>query len=149
MHRRLGVVIGLGALLLPHAAPGRDGADRPAIVADLERRFPGRFLFTTSGDGVFAVYQRVERPADIGADQDPVCLLGACYVPVDTVPGDVLRRAGTDPAHADGVRRSFKAGQDAYERALRAPAPEREAAQGLWRAHLVGIGRCLRDRSAC
>ena len=150
MSRWLGALLGLSvALQLTSGAVSLDSSGRLPIAEDIERRFNGRFLFTTNGDGTYAVYQRVERPPDIREDQDPVCMMGSCYVAITTLPSAVLSRASSDQEHTEGIRRSFKAGQDAYERALRAPAPEKYTADRIWREQVIRIGRCILDRSAC
>jgi hypothetical protein len=148
--RWLGTLIGLSILLqLTSGAISLDISERPPIAGDIERRFNGRFILTTNGDGTYVIYQRVERLSDILEDQDHICMMGSCYVAIDTLPSAVLSTAGNDQEHTEVVRRSFKVGQDAYERALRATASEKETARRIWREQVIRIGQCLRDKSAC
>jgi hypothetical protein len=138
-----------GVLQLTSNAAGLDNSGRPPIATDIERRFNGRFLFSTNGDGTYAIYQKVDRSSDIVATEDHICMMGSCYVAVSILPEEVLRNASADQQHTDAIRRSFKAGQDTYEHALRAPAPEKDAAMRIWREQFTKIGQCLRDRTTC
>ncbi len=143
-------LLGLGVIL--SGAPGAvalDNAGRPFLADDIERRHNGRFLFTTGGDGTFAMFQRVDDPSGILAGREVVCMMNVCYVAIDAVSHTALDGAGRDPDHTEGVRQSFKAARDAYESTRRAPAAEKAGAEQIWRDRAARIGPCIRDRSAC
>ena len=149
MHRCLAALLGLGMLLqfAPNAVARDSG--RPAIAEDIEARFEGRFLFTTNGEGTHVVYQRVDSPTDVLQSRDIVCMMNACYAAIDTVPSAFLEGASTDRDHAERVRQRFKADRDAYEGVLKAAAGNKARAEQVWRAEMLKIGPCIKDKNAC
>jgi hypothetical protein len=137
------------SLAAPFASGATAGAERPFMAEDIERRYNGRFLFTTSGDGAYAIFQRVDEPSGLPGDREVVCMMHVCYIAIDLVPSSALESAHRDAGHTDALRQRFKAGRDAYESALRAPAGHKEGAEQIWRDQLSKIGPCVRDKRAC
>src|SRR3712207_1746422 len=97
-------------------------SERLFIAEDIERRYNGRFLFTTSGDGAYAIFQKVDEPSGLPEDREVVCMMNVCYVAIDVVPSTALEGVHRDREHTEALRQRFKTGRDAYESALRAPA---------------------------
>jgi hypothetical protein len=151
-HIRESLVALIGLSLVLPLAPGvlaRDSSGRPAIAEDIETRFDGRFLFTTNGEGTHVVYQKVDSPADVLEGRDVVCMMNACYAAIDAFPSALLEVVSQDRDHADKVRQRFKADRDAYEEVLKAPAGNKARAEQIWRAEVLKIGPCVKDKDAC
>jgi hypothetical protein len=149
MRESLVALIGL-SLVLPLApnAIARDNAARPAIAEDIETRFEGRFLVTTSGEGTYVVYQKVDGATDVLRGRDVVCMMNNCYAAIDTVPSAVVEGLSQDRDHAEKVRQRFKADRDAYEGVLKASAANKASAEQAWRAELLKVGPCMKDKNA-
>ncbi len=142
----------LGLSMLLPFMPGAVALDRSGrlfLADDIERRFNGRFLFTTSGDGTYAIFQKVEDPSGIFEGREVVCMMIICYVAIDTVASTALESVSRDQEHIEGVRRSFKIGQDAYESALKASSGEKGRTKQIWLDQISKIGRCIREKPAC
>jgi hypothetical protein len=136
------------AALALHPTPDRaEASDRPALAADIERTFDQFFLFTTSGNGRYVVYQQVEDPLGIPASSDVICMLRECLLPIAELPESVLADAGR--RNIGRVRESFRAVRDAY-RMMRAAAPaERPATIAAWHGASDHLRLCLDNPERC
>ena len=131
------------------ASEAAAGSERPFLAVDIERRYNGRYLFTTSGDGAYAIFQKVDEPSGLPGDREVVCMMNVCYVAIDLVPSTALESVYRDREHTEALRQRFRMGRDAYESALKAPAGHKEGAEQIWRDQLSKIGSCIRDKQAC
>src|SRR3954451_24201205 len=67
-------------------------AGRPALAEEVERRFNDRFLFTTAGEGLYTIYQRVE--GTLAEPHEIACMMRDCFVRIGAAPAEALERAG-------------------------------------------------------
>ena len=151
--RTLLLTLGVSAwLALPQAGPLSlvqalaETGGRPALDEEVERRFNDRFLFTTAGNGLYTIYQRVE--ANLAEPHEIACMMRECYVRIGAAPADALERAGADPETHGRLLELFRDVREAYDGLLRAAPGEKLKAERTWFAQAGRIEACLTG-SAC
>lgn len=122
-------------------------AGRLEIVDRLERQFEGEFMFVTSGDGRYGIYQRLDGP--LASEREVTCLMrSSCYVDIVDVSEADLRRADADPARLGPLRDLLSEARNNQRRAAAAPPEQRAALEAEWFAGAARIETCL-ARGAC
>jgi hypothetical protein len=116
-------------------------AGRPVLADEVEKRFNDRFLFTTAGDGLYTIYQRVE--ANLADPHDIACMMRDCFVRIGVAPAEALERAGADPEQHGRLLELFRDVRAAYDALLRATPGEKLAAERAWFAEARRIEACL------
>jgi hypothetical protein len=127
--------------LVPAAA---QTAGRPALADEVERRFKDRFLFTTAGDGLYTIYQRVE--ANLAEPHEIACMMRDCFVRLGAAPAEALERAGADPETHGRLLDLFRDVRASYDALLRAAPGEKLAAERAWFAEARRVEACLSGR---
>jgi hypothetical protein len=121
-----------------------DPAAGPAIVDRLERQFSGVFLFATSGDGRYGIYQRLDAPLATG--RDVVCLdRSSCFVEMAEVSEADLRSADSDPSRLGALREVLTSARDTQRRAAAAPPDTRAALVAEWLAEGARVAGCVKQ----
>ena len=132
------------ALHLPTAALAEE-MDRPVVVDAVEGSFPGAFLFTTSGNGRYAIYQRIYDRSEVPEGGDVVCMFQDCYLRIADAEEPALR----DDGRLGPVRAHFKAVRDSYDAMRRASVVDKTAAESLWREEVSHLGPCIAGSGQC
>ncbi|MDX6805527.1 hypothetical protein [Terrihabitans rhizophilus] len=142
------ILVLAAVLVVPAAVRGADG-DRPLIASEIERGLDGFFIFTTSGNGEYAIYQLLSGPRGMSDDSDVVCMSEQCYAPLAVVPQAALEQVAVVKGHREAVRQAFRSAQRAYRELQRAGPAEVEPRTSEWRGALSVIGACIRDPERC
>ena len=143
MRRRTLPLIVVTALSIVAGAAAREHG-RAALADEVEKRFEGRFILTTAGDGRYTIYQKLEtKPAQ---EREIVCLLRDCYVEIGSVSEAALIGADQDRGVRGSVLRLFTRARDDQKRALAAPPSDRVSAESEWLDRAGAIASCVTDR---
>lgn len=127
--------------LLASTVLARD-LDRPHVVDEIERRWDGEFMFVTSGDGSYDIYQRLE--TTLGSPREVVCLVrSSCYVQIASLPERDLLRADSDPEASKEFRELLTKARDDQRLLAAAGGADRAALEASWFAHAAKIASCL------
>jgi hypothetical protein len=132
------------ALHLSSAALAEE-LDRPVVVDAVEGSFSGVFLFTTNGNGRYAIYQRIDSRSEVPEGANVVCMFQDCYLRIADAEEPALR----DDGRLGPVRAHFKAVRDTYDAMRRAGAVDKAAAESLWREEIAHLGPCIAGSGQC
>lgn len=106
----------------------------------MERRFNGRFMFTTAGDGEFALYQRLQLPI---ASVESTCLLHSCYARLATFSEADAHVLATDETRRRDAIALLVMADDAQKRLAETPPAEKPAQAKIWISYAGRVGACL------
>jgi len=122
---------------------------RPAFIAEIERGFGGLFLFTTTGDGNYDIFQRVDDELGLPENANTVCLMGGCLLEIGHMPEASIVRYSGQEGSIGRLRQRFAAIRDTYN-AMHAAKPEKQpAAIDAWHEATARLTPCLLDREQC
>jgi hypothetical protein len=123
--------------------------DRPSIVREIEQGFDGLFLFTTTGDGNYDIYQRVEDALGVPEGANVVCMIGAYLLEIAHMPGASVANFSSLEGNIGKLRQRFGAVRDCYN-AMHSAVPEKRAgAIDAWHVATARLTTCLLSREQC
>ncbi len=123
---------------------------RPVVVEALEHGFSGFFLLTTTGDGNYDVFQRVEDGLGIPETGNVVCLFHeTCYLEIAHLPRETIGEYNGAGSDLGRVRLRAGAVRDAYATLRMAGPDSRPTSVDAWRDAISRFDACLRNGTRC
>lgn len=136
----------IGTALRGHAQE----SGRPVVVEALEHGYNGFFLLTTTGDGNYDVFQRVEDGLGIPETGNVVCLFHeTCYLEIAHMPAESAGAYNEGTSNLGRVRLHAGAVRDAYTKLRMAGPDRRSTSVDAWRGAIRGFDACLRNGAEC
>ncbi|RDI59824.1 hypothetical protein [Microvirga subterranea] len=138
------------AFFTPWASSYAQENGRPVVVEALEHGFSGFFLLTTTGDGNYDVFQRVEDGLGIPETGNAVCLFHeTCYLEIAHLPREMVGQYDGGGSNLGPVRLRASVVRDAYATLRMAGPDKRSTSVDAWHDAISRFDACLRNGADC